>query len=180
MRSFLTGDDKCGQCGFQRRFRSCGHPALQVVPLHTQFGRGPIHTFFASHLDSCCPQCVRYRRLSLAILSPFLEARFRFFERDCRSFASRHGLPPRRSPRQQIDLNSYGQRNSCRLAGRTPFIEAEGELRYREFQPNGSDAKIRTAEINAISILALDRAEKTEQEGENAAAELSSNDDTPF
>jgi single-strand DNA-binding protein len=24
------------------------------------------------------------------------------------------------------------------------FIEAEGELRYREFQPNGSDAKIRT------------------------------------
>jgi single stranded DNA-binding protein len=26
------------------------------------------------------------------------------------------------------------------------FIEAEGELRYREFQPNGSDAKIRTAE----------------------------------
>jgi single-strand DNA-binding protein len=31
------------------------------------------------------------------------------------------------------------------------FIEAEGELRYREFQPNGSDAKIRTDEIHAIS-----------------------------
>ena len=58
------------------------------------------------------------------------------------------------------------------------FIEAEGELRYREFQPNGSDAKIRTAEIHAISILTLDRAEKTEQEDETAVAELSGNDDT--
>ena len=53
------------------------------------------------------------------------------------------------------------------------FIEAEGELRYREFQPNGSDAKIRTAEIHATSILTLDRAEKTEHESETAAAELS-------
>ena len=60
------------------------------------------------------------------------------------------------------------------------FIEAEGELRYREFQPNGSDAKIRTAEIHAISILTLDRAEKTEHEGESAIAELSANDDAPF
>jgi hypothetical protein len=40
--------------------------------------------------------------------------------------------------------------------------------------------KIRTAEIHAISILTLDRAEKTEHEDETAAAELSGNDDTPF
>ncbi len=32
----------------------------------------------------------------------------------------------------------------------------------------------------ATSILTLDRAEKTEDEGETAAAELSGNDDTPF
>ncbi len=60
------------------------------------------------------------------------------------------------------------------------FIEVEGELRYREFQPNGSEAKIRTAEIHSISILTLDRAEKTEHESETAAAELGGNDDTPF
>ena len=63
---------------------------------------------------------------------------------------------------------------------RGAFLEIEGELRYREFQPNGSDAKIRTAEIHAVSILTLDRAEKTEHEDETAAAELSGNDDTPF
>jgi Single-strand binding protein family len=40
------------------------------------------------------------------------------------------------------------------------FIEAEGELRYRSFQPNGSDAKIRTAEIHASSILTLDSCRK--------------------
>lgn len=60
------------------------------------------------------------------------------------------------------------------------FIEAEGELRYREFQPNGSDAKSRTGEIHAISILTLDHGEKTEHEGETAAAELTGDDDTPF
>ena len=60
------------------------------------------------------------------------------------------------------------------------FVEVEGELRYREFQPNGSDEKIRTAEIHAVSILTLDRAEKTEHEAETAALELSGNDDTPF
>ena len=48
------------------------------------------------------------------------------------------------------------------------------------FSPNGSDAKIRTAEVHAISILTLDRAEKTEHEAETTAAELSGNDDTPF
>ena len=60
------------------------------------------------------------------------------------------------------------------------YIEAEGELVYREFQPNGSDAKIRTGEIHAISILKLDRGEKTEHEGETAATELTGDDDTPF
>ena len=34
---------------------------------------------------------VRYRRLSLAVLSPFLETCFRFFEANGRRFASRHG-----------------------------------------------------------------------------------------
>jgi hypothetical protein len=43
-------------------------------------------------------------------------------------------------------------------------IEVEGELRHREFQPNGSDARVRTAEIHASSILTLDRAEKTEHD----------------
>jgi single-strand DNA-binding protein len=60
------------------------------------------------------------------------------------------------------------------------FIEAEGELQYREFQPKGSDAKIRAAEIHAISILTLDRAEKTEYEGESASAESAGDDDSPF
>jgi single-strand DNA-binding protein len=55
---------------------------------------------------------------------------------------------------------------------RGAFLEIEGELRYREFQPKSSDAKIRTAEIHAISILTLDHAEKTEHEGESAAAGL--------
>jgi single-strand DNA-binding protein len=40
------------------------------------------------------------------------------------------------------------------------FIEAEGELRYRDSQANGSDAKIRIGEIHAISILTLDRGER--------------------
>ena len=60
------------------------------------------------------------------------------------------------------------------------FIEAEGELRYREFQPTGSSAKIRTGEIHAISILALDRGEKTEHEDETGTAELTCDDDMPF
>ena len=60
------------------------------------------------------------------------------------------------------------------------FIEAEGELRYREFQPKGSDAKVRAAEIHAISILTLDRAEKTEHEGESASAESAGDDELPF
>jgi single-strand DNA-binding protein len=59
------------------------------------------------------------------------------------------------------------------------YIEVEGELRYREFQPNGSDAKVRTAEIHASSILTLDRAEKTEHDS-GTAAELTAADDTPF
>ncbi len=68
-----------------------------------------------------------------------------------------------------------------RLTERSAFIEAEGgNSGIGSFQPNGSDAKIRTAEIHAISILTLDRAEKTEHEGETAAAELIGNDDMPF
>ena len=63
---------------------------------------------------------------------------------------------------------------------RGAFLEIEGELRYREFQPKSSDAKIRTAEIHAISILTLDRAEKTQHETESAAADLTGDDDTPF
>jgi single-strand DNA-binding protein len=37
------------------------------------------------------------------------------------------------------------------------LVEVEGELRYRDFQPKGSDRKVRTAEIRVISILTLDR-----------------------
>jgi hypothetical protein len=48
------------------------------------------------------------------------------------------------------------------------FLEVEGELHYLEFQPKGSDARVRTAEIHATSILTLDRAEKTEQSDERA------------
>jgi single-strand DNA-binding protein len=60
------------------------------------------------------------------------------------------------------------------------FIETEGELRYREFQPKGSDANVRAAEIHAISILTLDRAEKSEHEGENAPTESTGDDELPF
>jgi hypothetical protein len=64
---------------------------------------------------------------------------------------------------------------------KSAFIEVEGELRHREFQPNGSEAKIRTAERSMPSpILTLDRAEKTEHEGESAGAELTGDDVTPF
>ncbi len=60
------------------------------------------------------------------------------------------------------------------------FVEVEGELRYREFQPKGSDSKIRSVEIHASSILTLDRAEKAEREDEVTAAPLIAADDTPF
>jgi single-strand DNA-binding protein len=42
------------------------------------------------------------------------------------------------------------------------FVEVEGELRYREFQPEGSEHEVRVAEIHASSILLLDRAEKVD------------------
>jgi single-strand DNA-binding protein len=42
------------------------------------------------------------------------------------------------------------------------FVEVEGELRYREFQPEGSAQKVRIAEIHANSVLSLDRAEKAD------------------
>lgn len=60
------------------------------------------------------------------------------------------------------------------------FVEVEGELRYREFQPKGSETKIRAVEVHATSILTLDRAEKAELEDETAAARISTEDDTPF
>ena len=60
------------------------------------------------------------------------------------------------------------------------FIEVEGELRYREFQPSGSEAKIRSVEVHASSILTLDRAEKAEREDDVAAADLNAQVDTPF
>jgi single-strand DNA-binding protein len=40
------------------------------------------------------------------------------------------------------------------------YVEVEGELRYREFTPSGSDRSVRVAEIHASSILVLDRSEK--------------------
>jgi single-strand DNA-binding protein len=42
------------------------------------------------------------------------------------------------------------------------FAEVEGELRYREFQPEGSEQRVRIAEIHANSILSLGRAEKAD------------------
>jgi single-strand DNA-binding protein len=59
------------------------------------------------------------------------------------------------------------------------LVEVEGELRYREFQPKGSNHKVRAVEIHVISILTLDRAEKA-QADDTATLELSSEDDTPF
>ena len=59
------------------------------------------------------------------------------------------------------------------------FVEAEGELRYREFQPKGTDLKVRSAEIHVIFILTLDRAEKSETP-ETVTRESSNDDDTPF
>jgi single-strand DNA-binding protein len=40
------------------------------------------------------------------------------------------------------------------------FVEIEGELRYREFQPKGTDLKVRAAKIHVTSNLTLDRAER--------------------
>jgi single-strand DNA-binding protein len=59
------------------------------------------------------------------------------------------------------------------------FVEVEGELRYREFQPKDSDTKVRAAEIRVTSILTLDRAEKAES-ADLLTAESSNDDDTPF
>ena len=59
------------------------------------------------------------------------------------------------------------------------FVEVEGELRYPEFQPKGSETKVRAAEIHVSSILTLDRAEKAESE-ETVATEVSGDDNTPL
>jgi hypothetical protein len=50
---------------------------------------------------------------------------------------------------------------------------------YQRQPPRLNGIFANTAEIHAISILTLDRAEKTEHEDETAAADLSTNDDTP-
>ena len=59
------------------------------------------------------------------------------------------------------------------------FVEVEGELRYREFQPHGSETKVRAAEVDISSILTLDRAEKSESD-ESTGPESLNDDDTPF
>ena len=51
---------------------------------------------------------------------------------------------------------------------------------WEKFGEWAGSLKKGAAEIHAISILTLDRAEKTKHEGETAAAELSGNDDTRF
>ena len=58
------------------------------------------------------------------------------------------------------------------------FVEVEGEVRYREYQPKGSDAKARAAEVHAKSILTLDRAEKADRS--ETIADEPSDGDTPF
>jgi single-strand DNA-binding protein len=58
------------------------------------------------------------------------------------------------------------------------FVEVEGELRYRELQPQGTDTKVRTADIHVTSILTLDRAERAD--ADDTTAESSREDDTPF
>jgi hypothetical protein len=67
-----------------------------------------------------------------------------------------------------------------RLAEKGRFHRGRGRTAVSRVSPKGSDVKIRAAEIHAISILTLDRAEKTEHDGETAPAELPGADDTPF
>ena len=54
------------------------------------------------------------------------------------------------------------------------YVEVEGELRYREYTPTESDRSVRTAEIYATSILALDR---TAGQTSTASAESEPDDD---
>lgn len=53
---------------------------------------------------------------------------------------------------------------------KSAFVEVEGEMRYREFQPAASEQKVRVAEISANSFLSLDRAAKADP----------TEDETPF
>lgn len=46
---------------------------------------------------------------------------------------------------------------SGRQVQKGAYVEIEGELRYREYTPSESDRSVRVAEIDATSILALDR-----------------------
>jgi single-strand DNA-binding protein len=59
------------------------------------------------------------------------------------------------------------------------FVEVEGELRYREFQPKGTDLKVRSAEVQVTSIVTFGRADKSDTD-ETVADESSNDDDTPF
>ena len=59
------------------------------------------------------------------------------------------------------------------------FIEVEGELRYREFQPKDSALKVRAAEFHVTSIITLDRAETSETD-DTGGRESPTDDDTPF
>ena len=59
------------------------------------------------------------------------------------------------------------------------FVEVEGELRYREFQPKGTDPKVRAAKIHVTSNLTLDRAERSDTD-QTIAGESSNDDETPF
>jgi hypothetical protein len=82
------------------------------------------------------------------------------FARDQRELESMDsGEYKTRTERRRIVVGGSSE-NGPAPSRSAPSSKATGELRYREFQPNGSDAKIRTAEIHAISILTLDRAEK--------------------
>ena len=119
LRSRRNQFHECRRSRFRRGSRSRFHATFQMVPFHAQFSRGPVDAFRPGRLDSQRPQFVRYRCLSLPVLSPCFKPDFGFLQCDDRRFASRHGLPPRRIPRRQIDLTSYCRCSSCRLAERT-------------------------------------------------------------
>jgi hypothetical protein len=86
-----------------------------------------------------------------------------------------HGSPSRTNVSwKDKDSGEYRTRTEWHA-----FVEVEGELRYSEYQPKGSDRKVRSAEIHVASILTLDHAEKSETD-ETAIGESSNDDDTPF
>ena len=58
----------------------------------------------------------------------------------------------------QVSWNKLGQWAAKLEKG--AYVEVKGELRYREFTPAESDRTVRVAEINAGSILLLDRSDR--------------------